>query len=598
MTRCSVDDLNDWFCDLVESTEHAASRAVSMPRCLSAVADEEGHHQPDLFWTRCARALVARAAGSSRSAVLGWYCLFHELGERHVAAGSVAVVEYGTGTGFSNTSYAELVRSAGHLAESWLQSGLVAGDAVCIVLPMGVAFVRCLLATWYCGAVVSIVPPDGPEFVRRALLALRSDPKTHEPIEGARVYGVFGQDAEEWVRGQEGVEPLTWAIHTAAGSPSPAPHRYAAEEPAARFFSPLYSDWDAPVYVSAEQLYLGALRDAFLFRLVAGEGVAAPAACEVSLKPVLLFATLASGASWVELALEEVADGSALFEGRVQVLAISNELRARLRDLPRFRPGRVTRWLRNVAEDDDYGAWEALQKKLAEAGILGMNLFANAAAGGVILFSRWSALVLNQGTWLAPGLLCELTEANGTHMPTLSDVGMITPLESFEAPDGFAEGLSDAAMGRIVVARGASGHVWVTNLGSHWEGKVLPEVQIEELLHAEFTETARAAVLVVLPTRQSSSRERVQLVVFARPSATDPLSVEAVRDFLQKSLGANWVPKDVRVFEVNPKLVDPKKPNGEIDRPGCVGQYLSGTVWLKQRCGAVFRELARLSARV
>ena len=51
------------------------------------------------------------------------------------------------------------------------------------------------------------------------------------------------------------------------------------------------------------------------------------------------------------------------------------------------------------------------------------------------------------------------------------------------------------------------------------------------------------------------------------------------------------------VFELNPRLVDPKAPEREIDRVGCAGQYITGTLWGKSRL-ATFRELAALSVEV
>lgn len=586
--------LEDWRASLVRSGERVGgARPAGPPEWLA-----QAHEDPAAFWTAAAPCLVASAPGASRSAVFDWYDLFHEFAERHAEGTRRAFVDYSAGTGMRAESYVGLVQKAKALGAEWRRRGVEPGCTVCVVLAPSSMYLASLLAAWHCGAIVSVVPPNGPSFVQRALQALRGDPESGEIAEEAVVYCIVGADGQNWVQNQSGVVSLPWTGDSTRASGAAA-YRYRAGEVAGRFFSPLTADWDNPVAVGAEQLYLGALRDGLLLlRLSPEDTVAAPGFCDVQFKPCLLFATLAAGAHWLELSEEELGRGEMLFDGTVGVLGISGPVRALLLGRGKLGSRTLGRWFRNIAEDDDIRAWIAAEQKLALAGVRGMNYFANTAAAGSLFFSPWTLAPAAAGVWRSPGLACELCEPNGTGMPSLSDAGVLSPLAKFTASRGLQRELSVAALGRSIVCQTLDADVWVTNLGSHWEGKVLPEQQMERLLLDRFPRFARAAVVVPLPARHLSSHARVVLAVFAYPRQHDRLDAAQVRRYLVAELGEKWVPQRVDVYELNPRLLDAKKSPSEIDRASCAAQYLDGTLWSKARCGEVFTSLARLWSEI
>src|SRR5690606_29630783 len=113
--------------------------------------------------------------------------------------------------------------------------------AVCVVLEVSAAYVACLLAAFCCGATLTVLPPDGPSFVRRALRAVAgaSTPPAAPPGASAPpappVYVVAGTTARPWVEREPGLELLDWESAPRAGDASLIePHRYDAAEPAAR----------------------------------------------------------------------------------------------------------------------------------------------------------------------------------------------------------------------------------------------------------------------------------------------------------------------------------------------------------------------------
>ncbi|HTV25082.1 MAG TPA: hypothetical protein VMG12_40590, partial [Polyangiaceae bacterium] len=574
----------------------------------------DAYADPSAFWQQAAPELIAAAPGVSRSAVFQWYNLFHELGARHAVGPRAAHRDYSPGRGFRSETYAAVAQRAHALATAWRERGVVPGSAVCVVQNVGAAYVACSLAAFCCGATLTVLPPDGPSFVRRALRALiaaaeKAAPKApaappaagSPPPAGPPLFVVAGTTARPWVEHEPGVELLDWESAPSTGwTPLLEPHRYEASETAARLFSPLSAEWDTPVELSAEQLYLGALRDGLLLLgLEPGQGVAAPGFCEVQFKPALLLSALASGATWVELSLDELEDGRALFQGAIEVLGVSGPLRRLLvngRSLNGKAPpsGRVKRWFRNLAEDSAIKAWTGFEAVMKEAGALGMQYFVSSAAGGSLLFSAWSAEPSSASVFRSPGLVCELSEPNGTGMPALADVGMLSPPAKAPAGKG-VHVLPPSALGQLVIVETEASDLWVTNLGSHRRGVVLPEAQIEEVLSLKFVDAVRAAVLVVLPLAGENSGQRVALVVYARPGSL--LSPGDLRQELEDELGTERVPDQIEVFELNPKLLDAKKDASEVDRPACRAEYLSGMSWRKSRC-PVFSQLAALSSEV
>jgi hypothetical protein len=548
------------------------------------------------FWSRFGAELVASAPGAPRSAVFEWYDLFYEFGERHAVAARAALRDYSPSAGFQDVCYTTIVQRAQRVAAAWAALGVGPGSTVCVVLEPSAAYVICMLAAWCCGAAVTIVPPDGPSFVRQALAAAGVVPKPKPGVPPV-VFVAAGATARPWLLQFEPACLLTWEARPGQ-APYPSPHRFAADAIAARLFSPLGVAWAQPVELSAEQLYLSALRDGLmLMQILPGEAIAAPGFSDLHYKPALLLMALACGATWVQFDMQELGDGSPLLGGKIDVLGITTDTRALLLSNPRLGQARLRRWFRNPAEEAEVTAWDPLHKALAPLGIASMNYFTNAAAGGSILFSGWSVRAGGAGVWLTPGLPCELAEPNGTGMPPLADVAMLVPGKFPERTPGIQRGLPEQAIGRIVLCTHPKAEdVFVGNLGSHRSGTVLPELQLEEVLKSRFPDEVRAAVLVALPMHSGSGRPLAALLVFLWPSAT-PITSTELSDHLRSELGAERTPDRVEVFSLNPKLVDPKLTPPVVDRASCRAQYISGSLWGKSRL-SVFRELASLFCEV
>jgi hypothetical protein len=405
------------------------------------------------------------------------------------------------------------------------------------------------------------------------------------------VFIVAGAKAGRWLTDFDRACHLDWEPKDTR-TPQRDSFRFAADAIVARCFSPLTDDC-TPVVLTAEQLYFSALRDGvLLMQLQPGQTVAAPGFSMVQFKPCLLLMSLACGATWAEVEMQELADGRALLEGQIQILGVTSQVRSALQANPMLRKAKIQRWFRNAAEEGEIREWTSFAEVLAPLGVLGMNYFANTAAGGGILFSPWSSNPIGAGVLRTPGLPCHLCEPNGTSMPPLADVALIAPKKFPKGAPGIQVGLPEAAVGRIVIVRTSEIDILVKNLGSHRSGAVLPELQIEQALKEAFPDQVRAAVLVSLPVHGDSSRTRVALLVFVRPGATVKRTDEFMA-LLQSEFGQERTPDRVEVFEMNPKLVQPKSAKPQVDRAACRAQYTSGVLWGKNGY-RVFRELSAL----
>ena len=515
---------------------------------------DDAARDPDAFWRAMAPALTAAVAGTSRSSPFERYQLADDLGARHAVTRAIGFVGHDPAGGAIATSYTRLVDDARALAGTWRARGVGPGTCVAIVAPISRELVTALLAAWQLGAVAAPLPVWGLTYLRDRLAALAAE------------FVATSRPLALWLDVPAELRIATVATLDASAGPGLA-YPYAPGDPALRVFSPLGDAPLAPQDVSAERLYLGALRDGVVFFGLAPElGLAAPGFCEVQFGLPLVLACLATGGHFVAISLEAARQQPALVcDGRVHFLGVHGELRDAIVAAGVAGSG-PARWFRSPATAHEPDAWSRLAQTRPFARALGACYAASPLAGGAITWSAWRRSPALNTAVPAPGLDWQLLDPGRGGAVSVDGNGV---LSSTAAPA--------AAIGQPLLGRIAGESLWVTSLGAHRDGQRLPVAEIEAIA-ATRPEVWTAALV-------DDPRAGAVLIAFARAdrladgqAARDQLAGE-LAELLALELAPHLAPPRIEVFTVPPRLGD----DGAIDRDWCRGQHAAGRLAAKQR---------------
>ncbi|HKE15788.1 MAG TPA: AMP-binding protein [Kofleriaceae bacterium] len=558
--------------------------SFAAPAWLSDAASD-----PAGFWRALGPALVAAPAGSSRSTLFERYQLAHELGARHASGRAPALVTHDDSVGARASSYARVVETARALAGGWRARGARAGMVVALVAPPSPELVAGLLAAWQLGAVPAPIPVRGRTYLRDRLAALGPD-----AVASSKGHAL-------WLE-----VPAEQRLPVAATGNEPDPgaaHAYAPDEAALRVFSPLGDAPLQPFDVSAERLYLGAVRDgALFFGLGAGLGLAAPGACEAHVVPALLFACLATGAHYIAVGIEDACRRPELvLGGQVHVLGVDARLRDAVLAADAGGPG-PARWFRNPAAAHEPAAWGRLAASRPFSRARGACYFPSPVAGGAITWSPWRRSPELNVALPAPGLPWQLVDPGRGGAPSTDGTGVLACSDPAAPPEALGRPLLGAlaggarAAGRATAgadAQAAGESLWVATLGAHREGRRLPAEEIEALVMRSHAALVWACRLV------DDVRAGAALVVFARPDRVAPdlpardALARALAGTIEAELAPDLAPDRIDVYTLAPRAADEPDPLDPLDRDWCHGQHASGRLQGKQ-VEPVFTALALL----
>lgn len=520
------------------------------------------------FWHMAAPCLMAAPIGTSRSSFGERYNLFHELGERHVNAGSPAFAVHADGRLERELSYEALAERATALAGVWRALGLEPQQSVAIVQRFSTEYAVALLAAFHVGAVVTAVPAWGRSFIRARLAALEPD----------FVVTSAGR-AEELGLDEKSLLPLM-AVR-GAESVRAAAYGYGAAEPAMRLFSPLGADPLKTSEVGAEALYLYALADGVLsLRLDPGSVLAAPGFCEWQFKPAFLLACLAAGASFLDAPADVVNASAAAFLERVQVLGVTPRTRDALLSAHAKPGARLQRWLRNPAHEFDPLAWRAFSESQFGERLLGMNYFANGPAGD-LLFSAWRNNPGNNAVLKSPGRSWKMMEVNQSGMEVLGDTGLMACADP---------ALDANATGQLLLGTLGGEQVFLAALGAHRAGQRLPVQEICDVVRGAHEEIWECSA-VDFAKDSKTTEFGCALISFLAPTgtATGTFLTDRVRETIEVELDESFLPDRFESFHLAPRWDEA----GDVDQSWCRSQYLSGLLAMKES-EPLFQSLARL----
>jgi hypothetical protein len=468
-------------------------------------------------------------------------------------------------------SFTSLHQRCSALMAAWRSAGVEASQSVCIVLPIGLDFMVALMTALRMGLIVSTVPPVAPTYVRGRLEALAPDRVVTAP----RHLGMLG-------RFEEGALP---AVPVRAGG-EPASHKYEPDEPALRVLSPFGGPGAAPVELPASRLHENLLRDALLvFCLDERDTLCAPDLDAAQFQPTLMLTALIAGATYAEVAVEEVdADLKTLGGLSVTVLGVGRRLREAL-----LRPGAerlgssVRAWFRSLTGVLDLERWDELGRSLAARKIAGFNVVVNTASGGAQLFSPRALSAPLLEAWPVPGQPWQISEVAAGALSALNDAGVYTPLSGGEP---------DLSLARLLVSRrGGAGLLCAGTLDPGRDAQAYPAGEVAGVV--ERHPAVRNASVVVAPGRFLNDA-RVVLLVFVDDTRgpdgrfMSPVAIPEIKELVSREMGERLLPDRIEVYPLRPRLA-----SGAVDHAWCRSQYLSGALKGKSR-SELFVLLSRL----
>lgn len=538
---------------------HAMLRSIETGADLDWI--QSSWERPDTFHRALAAHVARSSARSIKSRPLEGYDLYHDLVTRHLEQGRVAFAWHEQGRGWRTLSYDELHQRSALLESTWRTAGLAAGLKVALVLPCDATWVVAVLTALRMGVVFTVLPPRGATFVQNRLRRLAPDALVaharYAPLLGSWVDRVLPEPRPQELSGALGV----MRSHTSAPG-----------ETVAELLSPLGTSPDRAIPLTADQCFSGVLRDAVLvLQLSPGDRVAIPGFETLQHQPSMLLTTLMAGACFVESDDETLAAQPPPRELAPTVIGLTDA--GRERALRReIATERWRLWFINPATPYDWERWDRLARHMSDqARCRHMLLLANAAFGGSIFFSPRHPTRSPLSVLPAVGQPWSLMDIALADQPAQGDMGVYAGAAGQADPDAWGRFLLSKIRGEFHLG----GSTIVT-----FQGQSYPATEVIQL--AEADPEVESASVVLVPT-QGVHGSRVTVLVFAEPSAEDPLKLDRMErrivERVARELGAGFRPTQVRAFP----LVPPHGRDGRPNHEWCRWQFLSGGLDRKAR---------------
>lgn len=543
------------------------------------------HRAPARFFAQLHEALTNIAEPGPKSAPGQRFDLYHDLVVRHVGTGRAALRVYDerapADLRWQTLSFDELHTRCTLRAAAWATQGVGPGAHVCVALPFGIEFVVSLLTGVRLGACVSLLEPEGPDYLALRLAALAPEYIATEAFYEVRL-------------GDHGAQLLT--IDGPAARPLAGSHAYLPGESCCTLLSPLRQARPEPLTLTCDAAYLGALRDgAVTLALRPGDQLAAPGFHTLQHQPALLFAALIMGATFVHISETAlVSDPTLLDAFSLRSVGITVAVRDALMERP---PRRRPSWahvFKNPEEPTEWEAWREFVELLDLRDTPMSTVLIEAASGGSLLVSprrpghEWLAELMNVSP--AAGRAWTLLDFTGSGQPAVADVGVFAPVEGVE--QGGDEGKPVEPVYIALGRRRGDEYLYGGTIEPRRCGRVYPSDEVlATLADCPFLQ---AASVVAVTAGGPTVAQRFVLLGFtgdepqARFAKLKPLRIAELTRVLETRLASEFLPDHFELFPCYARTQA-----GLVDHEWCRIQYLSGTLFRKIRL-PVFSRLTAL----
>lgn len=456
-------------------------------------------------------------------------------------------------------TFVELAQRVGRRVTAWERAGVERGSVIAIVRRPGPELAVSILATWRMGGIVAVVPPLAQPFVARRLL---STEMAFVDVESTLA---------SWVG--ELAPALPPELPSDAPPPGERSVAYESGEVAALVFDPRHDVPWAPVPVTADALFLGALREGLVsLGLRRSDVLATFGQSELLTWPVVPLAAWMAGAAYHHVAWDDLRrQPEWMAEPGVAVAGVALRARELAMAQPQDLGSKWRLWYRSPSESADVDRWQRFADSNGLYDNRAANLEWSPMHGGATLFSVRREGQVHSDVFPVAGVVHRFEDflSAGTQSPTgHGNLAYALP--------GAAADETTATHTIIAPLRGG----WAF-AGSMVEGGRGVRYLVEEVTECLDGLPSSLGVSACLVPLMSADRVRVDLIVFtsARAAVQEADLTRDIRERIAAAVGDAGQPDRIVVF----RLVPRRREDGQIDADWVKDQYLTGGLGRRAR---------------
>ncbi len=514
----------------------------------------KSYSDPLSFWNGLLDAQDKLFSWPRKSRLFKSYDFFHDIIVRNRKNEAPALRIYDGG--WQDHSYASLGKRAAQAARYWENQGVLSGDCVCLIHPIGCELVISLLAALKIGLIISMLPPGAKRFLDRRLQMLQPDHISLNPA--------FTGTIPHWADRILDNSPDAGDDHLNVE----ASYAYSHGALFGRFFDPCSAATDLFKELTCDAAYLYPLRDGLIaLNIVPGQICSMPGWYPMETQPALLLASLLNGGTYLHLDIEQIRKNPVVLDTPVHTMGVTRQLRDLLMEKPVESAQRWNFWLKDPSQAGDIDIWMEFVKKMGLENTLSGNLKWHAAGGGCALFSSRHRGEPHPYVLPSAGHLWSLGDGSDGQ----SIIGGAQGIYSF------VHAGQDEAVEITPWMLMAHSDSWLYT-GSVVNGRCARTYLFDDVLDS-LEDLPYYCSLAAVPGPTANESVHIVLMVFTcgHPDVNQAEVIETIRQRIRVDVGEEWLPDQFRFFPLYPRLTA----QGRIDHQWCRRQYLSGSLHRK-----------------
>ncbi len=543
------------------------------------------------FWPSLFKLHNGFFGSAGKSIPFKQYAFFHDIIFRNQNRENPAFIWYEPTGCWKEISYRELGEKSEKLALSWIRSGVMPGQTVCIIKKMGPGYLTSLLAGLHIGVVLSFIMPEAKTLMKEQLESLDPDYICTEDI----YLSLLLPWQEKIIEEDNCLPKKQFPGKQIPGKQSKtlSPYTYMTGDSVALLFDPKCCDIVTPRPVSSDLLFFSGIRDGIIgLGLVPGEAFFAPGFNEILTQPSFILSVLLNGATYLHCSIKDIAKQPELLRAHpLKILGINPELRNLLMEHPVLISDVVKLWFRDPSEDSDLFAWNVFIDKLQLEDIPAGCMVWNTSMGGCLLFSRRHKGQAFQNVLPMPGRKWQMGMFEDGTVEALGCTGLF----SVSTSSGYSsENEEDAYIPTsCILSKTYLEYMFAGLIIPSKKGLFYPFHFINAIV--EEIDLCEDSLIVEVLNADGKTGSGFHLLIFTghRNDSYYEGMIPRVRKKICSEMGKKFDLDDIKLIPLCPR----RGQDNKIDEDWCSMQYLNG-MFKKKTEDELFLNLSRLRAHV